>query len=401
MALGLGITPEEDHAQPFSSNMMRGYFEEAKEGMDGKDNNMDNGASAPKDEPKDILEIPYEYNATNNTNNDPRSKFKDEYELMQSWVSKPRPIPAFAIPKSAIAEPDSPTHSWSRDSPIKKRLCQAAPDANKGGMDAKGPAKPDGYASKHDVSRRMELEEGYFRVRMLTGDTVLLQYGDIVDLIRMGELPDGWSAFRETDDLWISVYKAAAEDGTDEREVEERLNLTSAQVAGEGVKRKRHEPGGIASTRTNQAPGFLREEFVRAARESHEAMQAKTPRGAATPASVTNGVSAPPTSQPPMHYARKAATELGAGASRMLPSDFFEAAELAHSDLTAYNRVLALRSNASLLCGGPKRIDAGVRAMVKDKIMVDRGRLRDIASGALQKALRIFVQRRATSQNIT
>jgi len=37
--------------------------------------------------------------------------------------------------------------------------------------------------------------------------------------------------------------------------------------------------------------------------------------------------------------------------------------------------------------------------MIKDKVMADRNRLRDVGGNALQKALRIFVQRKASSDD--
>ena len=410
MAMRLGLTPQEEHLQPFSRDMIRSHFEGETNEQDEK---REQGEQAVKvevkveDGPKEIAEIPeipYRRDALKATE-DPRLGFKDEYELMQAWVNKPRPLPSFAAPKGNGAAPDSPTHSWSRDSPMKTRGSLDGPHDKKGGKDDKtnrrDSDKSDRSVKRYDDSQRMELEEGYFSVRLLTGESALLQFGEIVDLIRKGDLPDGWSAHRESDDLWISVYMAAADDGSADKEVEDRFNAAAAanEAAAAGSNgHVRPKPGIIAEHRKDQPPGSLRDEFVRVARESRDARP------------TTNGVNGtdtsvrPVTSQPALKFARKTASSAnpsvpGASPPKSLPTDFAEAAEAAYEQLSAYDRVLAVRSNAKLLCGAPKPVDAAVRAMIKDKVMADRNRLRDIGGNALQKALRIFVQRKASSDD--
>ena len=216
MAMRLGLTPQEEHLQPFSRDMIRSHFEGETNEQDEKREQAVKVEVKVEDGPKEIAEIPeipYRRDALKATE-DPRLGFKDEYELIQAWVNKPRPLPSFAAPKGNGAAPDSPTHSWSRDSPMKTRGSLDGPHDKKGGKDDKtnrrDSDKSDRSVKRYDDSQRMELEEGYFSVRLLTGESALLQFGEIVDLIRKGDLPDGWSAHRESDDLWIRVTQYAA-----------------------------------------------------------------------------------------------------------------------------------------------------------------------------------------------
>lgn len=419
MAMRLGLTPQEEHLQPFSRDMIRSHFEGETNEQDEKREQGEQAVKVEVDGPKEVAEIPaipeipYRCDVLKATE-DPRLGFKDEYELMQAWVNKPRPLPSFAAPKGNGAAPDSPTHSWSRDSPMKTRGSLDGPHDKKGGKDDKTTRrdsdKSDRSVKRYDDSQRMELEEGYFSVRLLTGEPALLQFGEIVDLIRKGDLPDGWSAHRESDDLWISVYMAAAADGSADKEVEDRFNAAAAANASNAAAAAgsnghvRPKPGMIAEHRKDQPPGSLRDEFVRVARESRDAIMAPISTRACPTTNGVSGTDTPVTSHPALKFARKTASSAnpsvpGASPPKSLPTDFAEAAEAANEQLSAYDRVLAVRSNAKLLCGAPKPVDAAVRAMIKDKVMADRNRLRDVGGNALQKALRIFVQRKASSDD--
>ncbi len=397
MAIRLGIfRPEEIHRQPFSPEFMRQYIMETavnktNRGAHAKGNEMTptDAALSPK-----IGVIPYEYNPDGDYKaEDPRLRFRDEYELLRACVAKDRPVPAFADPQS-VNDNDSPTHSWSR-SPAKARSevprNRAATDKDASGTrDKKSRINMErcatGHANSHHSlhslhtpdsrfgeSQKMELEEGYFRVQLLNGEPALLQYGEIVDLIRGGKLLDGWSAYRECDKLWISVYEAQASDATAAMEVD-------GGGAGEHDHRAREEPkiGAITLGRKDQPPKDIHDEFDRAARVAKDAL-----------GSNPSSISAPRTLK--AHYFRKPSRSGPAS----LPSDFSQAAQAASDDLLAYERVLALRANANLLCGGPKPVDPSARARIKEKVIHDRARLRDIASGALQKALRLYIQRKA------
>lgn len=393
MAIKLGIFgPEENHRQPFSRESMRRYIRETTVNKFSGDNDAhtkENGkvptdaASSPN-----VGVIPYECNPGGKCNaEDPRSKFGDEYELLCAWVAKPRSVPAFADPRSSS---DSPTHSWSRspakarsEAPVKRSMDNKdASDIrdDKSGFNAERSALErakslhpanGGYGESHN----MELEEGYFRVMLLNGDPALLQYGEIVDLIRGGQLPDGWSAYRESDKLWISVYEAQASD-----------EAAPMEVYGRGVGERdrqayeKRKVGAITLAREAQAAGPLREEFSRAALVAKDALGSDAPASSA-----------------PMALRKKYVRKPSSSGAAPLSSDFSQAARAASNDLAAYDRVLALRAGAKLLCGAPKSVDPSVRAMIKEKVIEDRGRLRDIASGALQKALRLYIQRRRYS----
>jgi hypothetical protein len=300
-------------------------------------------------------------------------------------------LPAFAdpnLPGTGRVAASSPTHSWSRspqNAEFGKRIALKRPEEVKEEKIEDGvqsERKSLGHVgslhsapsadSRFEESQTMELEEGYFRVTLLNGDTALLQHGEIVDLIRKAELPDGWSAYRDSDHLWISVYKADQDDtsnaaGADDKEIDRKSDEWTTRKGMLSV---------MGLQREQQAPGLVREEFFKTARESHAAIQHKM-------------------QTPALHYARRVSTQKPAKAAS---ADFQQAAGQAATDLSAYNRLLVLRSNAKLLCGAPKPIDASTRAMIKGRVIEDRVRLKDVASGALQKALRLFIQRRKSTQ---
>ena len=395
VAIKLGMFDQENNQrQPFSRDFMRRYTQEvvnAEKGVGLKENGAAIlGASNPN-----VGIIPFDPIPDGATKvEDPRLQFANEYALLQAWVAKPLPLPAFADPTAlngAGAATDSPTHSWSR-SPAKMRseAPLKRPAADKlmiGAGDDKRPINADRSVlahtslqhslhsgdSRYADTQSMELEEGYFRTKLLNGDSALLQYGEIVDLIRKGDLPDGWSAYRESDNLWISVYEAQAGDDATPMELDDRRESRDNNREDRHLHKKR-KTGVIADRRKDQPPGPLREEFVRASREAQNTLGSRA-------FTTAGGLRV---------FCRRAT----AAHACTLSSDFSQAAKAATEDMSAYDRVMALRSSAKLLCGGPKPVEAGIRAMIKEKVVEDRGRLRDIASGALQKALRIFIQRK-------
>ena len=397
MAIKLGIfNPKEIHREPFSREFMQRYISETavNKTRGGDDAHAKGNKTAPADAASSprVGVIPYDCNPNDDCKaKDPRLQLGDEYELLRAWVAKARPVPAFADPKSTN---DSPTHSWSRspakvrsEAPIKRA---AADNDGTGTQDNKSRINVERGAmgnanshhslhsmhsadSKYGESQKLELEEGYFRVQLLNGDPVLLQYGEIVDLIRTGQLPDGWSAYRESDKLWISVCEAQASDAAAAMEVDGGGSRESNDR-----DHKERKNGAMALVRRDQPSRNLQEEFVRAAQVAKDALGFNTSSSSAPGALLKN-------------YFRKPSSS----GTSSLSSDFSLAAQAASDDLSAYDRVLALRASAKLLCGAPKPIDPSVRAMIKEKVVQDRARLRDIASGALQKALRLYMQRKA------
>ena len=396
-ATKLGIfSPEEKHRQPFSLECMRQYISETEANKTSGGAHAKGNETAPTDAASSpvVGVIPYKFNPHGDCKaEDPRLKFGDEYELLSACVAKARPVPAFADPQSVD---DSPTHSWSR-SPVKARseaLSKgAATDQDATGTHDKNRVNMErgamGHANSHhslhalhspgsryDGTEKMELEEGYFRLQLLNGEPALLQHGEIVDLIRAGKLPDGWSAYRESDKLWISVSEAQISEATADMQGGEG-------GAGERDPRshEEHKIGAITLARKDQPPKDLQEEFARTSLVAMAALGSSKSSRFAPRTLKTN-------------YFRKPSSPGPAS----LPSDFSQAAQAASDDLLAYDRVLTLRARAKLLCGAPKPVDPSTRARIKENVIQDRSRLRDIASGALQKALRLYIQRKAHPQ---
>eukprot|EP00889_Picochlorum_renovo_P001659 jgi/Picre1/28689/NNA_004089.t1 len=167
---------EDDDKEPFSSDEFKEYF--SRPGRTGE-------------------EIPYEQRSPIE---DPRRQFTKEYEFMTAWAGKPRPLPGFVndtVFKQQNGD-QSPTLSWSTSparagSPAKQKTQRPEPKPqtkismsnrpSTGGKNASVPRDLNMMDGKHST---MELEEGYFCVKLLNGQDVMLQYDEIVDLIKKG-----------------------------------------------------------------------------------------------------------------------------------------------------------------------------------------------------------------------
>jgi hypothetical protein len=182
---------------------------------------------------------------------DPRRPFAREYEAAAKWYDRPQPAPVLASngAKGLDKGEDSDGLSWSA-SPKRAAAAAAAAqeEASSKGLGAAGqsaaaaaartavdasqkdifaPAAPkhDTFArqasgatavgaSLHSVPENagekydgppLELEEGFFEVKLPNGTTHHGQYGRLLSLVRSGEVPPGWPAHRDADGLWLPL----------------------------------------------------------------------------------------------------------------------------------------------------------------------------------------------------
>lgn len=304
-----------------------------------------------------LVDVPYE---AHQEVKDPRSDFLKEYELMSAWVMKPRALPGFAEETlKQSEEPNSPTHSWST-SP-KRITSNLDRNTQKAGIkeerqttvrSASIPLECMENQNHSNADRNMELEEGFFNVRLLNGQEYVLQYGEIVDLIRKGDLPDGWPAYRDADSLWVSV---SSKDGVYEKPKKESADVTGDSVVLDMAKEcdikdiqhwiKDKSKLADKALKSKKCPVILQYTRGRDSR-SH------------TPSEVKREF------------------------------DFKEEAKIASESLSDYQHIISMRRHGRILCGTPKPVKPATMAMIKGYILSDRSKLRDIATGALQKALK-------------
>ena len=190
--------------------------------------------------------LSFPYTSQNNSIPDPRTKYAKEYERMSSWASRPREVPhldGVDPSKLPVGKPSSPTYSWSTSPTKIFEEAEEALSRKPPGTDTENrrnsmaeaieesksaPATQVREAFEKDAKNvPMELEEGYFRVKLPDGEDMVAQYGDLSELVKEGYLPEGWPAHREVDNLWVPVYsKGHANQSCETKEEKVELNGT-------------------------------------------------------------------------------------------------------------------------------------------------------------------------------
>lgn len=314
----------------------------------------------PDVEPSNIcIDIPY---TADGGVKDPRSDYLKEYELMSAWVMKPRQLPGFAEDTlKQASEPESPTHSWSTSpkqiaSNLQRESQRAIEKQEQKKVGRNASIAPEFRKSTAESDHEMELEEGYFNVKLVNGEDRTLQYGEIVDMIKKGELPDGWPAYRGVDSLWVSVSAKEApvkKETLDEHK--EHVNVTSDSFVLEITKEKDFKI----------ILPWMKDMSERAD---------KALKSSKYPAIL--------------QYVR------GEECAGTREFDFKNEAKIASESQSKHQNLISLRKNGKILCGTPKPVSPSTMAMIKGYILSDRSKLRDIATGALQKALKSVLDRR-------
>jgi hypothetical protein len=188
--------------------------------------------------------LPFPYTSQNDSIPDPRTKYAKEYERMSSWASRPREVPhldGMDSSKIPVDRPASPTYSWSASPTKMLEEAEEALSRKPPGTDTQNrrnsmaealeesksaPATQVREAFEKDAQNvPMELEEGYFRVKLPDGEDMVAQYGDLSELVKEGYLPEGWPAYREVDDLWVPIYSKGHPNPSCETK-EENVNLS-------------------------------------------------------------------------------------------------------------------------------------------------------------------------------
>lgn len=333
----------EEEKEPFSKDMLPEYIPESA-----------------------VLPIRIPYNPDGAVK-DPRSDFQKEYDLMAAWAMKTRTLPGFADQSlDHDTDSQSPTHSWSTSpKQIASNLArnkQIAHQQEDHHIAARSASLPlDFTKNKHvdaKADEQIELEEGYFNVKLLNGEECALQYGEIVDLIKKGELPNGWPAFRDVDSLWVSVST-----GEETESIKQEKHERPLEGTGGGSRPLVEE---LATEDIESIHSWIMEK----SRLAETALQSKTHPSI-------------------LQYAR--GKPLSFGTEEHRDFDFKEEAKIASESLSNYEHIIAMRRQARILSGTRKPVDPTTMAMVKGYILDDRAKLRDIATGALQKALKSFL----------
>ena len=311
------------------------------------------------------VDIPYE--AEGNVN-DPRSDFKKEYDLMSAWVMKPRPLPGFAE-ETLKREPESPTHSWST-SPKQiasnlERKSQRDPVKEERRQAARNTSLAPEFKPRRDNAepgQAMELEEGYFNVKLIHGEDCTLQYGEIVDLIKRGELPDGWPAYRDVDSLWVSVSTKEEpclgyKDGRSPIEIQKPIHDSTVESM-------------IVEVTKEQDVKDIQPWIKDVSKTADKALKSKLHPVV-------------------LQYTR-------GEEHQQRDFDFAQEAKIASDCLLEHQRIISMRRNGRILAGTPKPVSPCTMAMIKGYVLSDRSKLRDIATGALQKALKTILEKSTT-----
>ncbi len=315
----------------------------------------------PDVEPTDVcVDIPY---VSDGEVKDPRCDYTKEYELMSAWVMKPRPLPGFAEETlKRASEPESPTHSWSMSpkqiaSNLERKAQRTSERKEQRKVGRNTSIAPEfKKQSPAGSDKEIELEEGYFSVKLVNGEDRSLQYGEIVDMIKKGELPDGWPAYRDVDSLWVSV---SAKEGPVEKQ-DPVGNKEEASVASDSLV--------LEITKGQDVKDILPWIKDVSNRADKALKSAKYP--------VI------------LQYAR------GGESAGRREFDFKEEAKIASESQSEHQSLISMRRNGKILCGTPKPVSPSTLAMIKGYILSDRSTLRDIATGALQKALKSLLDRK-------
>jgi hypothetical protein len=300
-------------------------------------------------------------------------QFEKEYEMMKAWAAKPRLLPGFAIEKKINRDQaHSPTHSWSkspqRPDPFPRKDVSKVETKEDNVSAPRIASLPRVYSQEKSMDQEekqeeMELEEGYFCLKHLDGSDLVLQYGQIVDMIKEGKLPNKWPAYRESDALWVSV---SADDEVDAPKKEDAANL------------EMKEPGS-PFWRSNEDTSEVRKWFEKQGPAAAKALGSK-------PAPLV------------LQYPR-----LMSSTAKLFPGprefDLEKEAEIAQRNLADFKKLANTRRLSKTLCGAPKDdLPAAKLAMIKGYILLDRHKVKDLATGALQKALKSFLETQASGK---
>jgi hypothetical protein len=349
---------EDDDNEPFSSDEFKEYF--SRPGRTGE-------------------EIPYEQRSPIE---DPRRQFSKEYEFMTAWAGKPRPLPGFVndtVFKQQNGD-QSPTLSWSTSparagSPAKQKTQRPEPKPqtkismsnrpSTGGKNASVPRDLNMMDGKHST---MELEEGYFCVKLLNGQDVMLQYDEIVDLIKKGSLPDDWPAFRESDSLWIAV-SAKDDQAADLQRHENAAQEKKPAPLGKSIW--------LSAKKATPDIRQIKSWFQDAAKQANRALAS---RGGATLQ---------------LQYTRSSLMDCRR-LTQQAPTREFEfenESKLASESINHQERIVKLRRSARIRARQPRKVSPSTLAMIKGHILMDRTKLKEIGTVALQKAIKAFKER--------
>ncbi|KAI8106508.1 hypothetical protein M9435_001052 [Picochlorum sp. BPE23] len=349
---------EDDDKEPFSSDEFKEYF--SRPGRTGE-------------------EIPYEQRSPIE---DPRRQFTKEYEFMTAWAGKPRPLPGFVndtVFKQQNGD-QSPTLSWSTSparagSPAKQKTQRPEPKPqtkismsnrpSTGGKNASVPRDLNLMDGKHST---MELEEGYFCVKLLNGQDVMLQYDEIVDLIKKGSLPDDWPAFRESDSLWIAV-SAKDDQAADLQRHDNAAQENKPAPLGKSIW--------LSAKKATPDIRQIKSWFQDAAKQANRALAS---RGGATLQ---------------LQYTRSSLMDCRR-LTQQAPTREFEfenESKLASESINHQQRIVKLRRSARIRARQPRKVSPSTLAMIKGHILMDRTKLKEIGTVALQRAIKAFKER--------
>lgn len=344
---------EDDDKEPFSGGEFTEYF------------------SRPVDAGEDI---PYEQRSPIE---DPRRQFAKEYEFMAAWAGKPRPLPGF-VDETVFNQQNgnqSPTHSWSTSparagssSKAKTRRPEPKPQAkismsNRPSTGGKSASVPRDLNTMDGKNSTMELEEGYFCVKLLNGQDVMLQYDEIVDRIKQGSLPDDWPAFRESDSLWIAV--SAKGDQTADLQ-----NPNAAQEA----KTASGKSIWLSSKESQPDIRQIKSWFQDTAKQATRAL-----------ASCGN-------TSLQLQYTRSSLMDCKRLTQQAptRPFEFENESKLASESIQHQVKIVKLRRTGRIRSKQPRKFSPSTLAMIKGHILMDRTKLKEIGTVALQRAIKAF-----------
>jgi len=175
---------------------------------------------------------------------DPRLPHAEEYLAAQAWAARPLEAPWFV--QQEMQQQGSGgaslqrTYSWSHSPTRAARMEQeartkdhkrrsagqslGAPGGSRGVLDAPAAPQHDPLASNVSLGPRapsservralegqqMDIDEGFFAVKMPDGADRSGQYSDLVGLVVSGALPKGYPAYREQDGMWLPLQEGLA-----------------------------------------------------------------------------------------------------------------------------------------------------------------------------------------------
>ena len=330
----------------------------------------------------------FSYEMSNGEITDPRAKYKQEYKALELWLARPWSVPSFDG-REEIASISSPATSWT-ESPGRNDDMETPAEARRSDEYQRRNEPPH---STHDESFRslgsapksvvrplsdgdMELEEGYFRVKLPNGQVIVKQHGELEDMVKEQKIPEGWPAYREDDALWTKIFSTTAEDkletkDTNDNTVVIKTDMPSLELLGEIEER----------TLSEEERTRLHDWFSMCARKASVAMKQLHP------CTIDEQY---------LCASRSDCTRI----QNPHEFNFSKQANIASERIKAHRVCMRRRRRMQSVCGTTiPPVSLELLASIQGEILEDRFNLRNIASGALQGAMAMLMKGKKRTEN--